>query len=87
MREHILNEMKVLDSIEPKFEIERRVSFIKKILQQANCKSLILGISGGVDSTVTGKLCQIAVEQLNLELNVNGYQFICCSFALSSSER
>lgn len=76
MREHILSEMKVLESIDPKFEVERRISFIKKVLTQANSKSLVLGISGGVDSTVTGRLCQLAIEQSNQKQGENEFQFI-----------
>ncbi|MEF1283565.1 ammonia-dependent NAD(+) synthetase [Vibrio sp. M250220] len=71
----IRDEMRVLPSIDPHFEINRRVDFIKKKLQEAGCKSLVLGISGGVDSTTCGRLAQIAVDQLNEESN-GGYQFI-----------
>ncbi|MEF1255337.1 ammonia-dependent NAD(+) synthetase [Vibrio sp. M260112] len=75
MEQLIRDEMRVLPSIDPHFEINRRVDFIKKMLQEAGCKSLVLGISGGVDSTTCGRLAQIAVNQLNEESN-GGYQFI-----------
>ncbi|MGD8231451.1 ammonia-dependent NAD(+) synthetase [Vibrio sp. TRT 1302] len=75
MEQLIRDEMRVLPSIDPHFEIDRRVDFIKKMLQDAGCKSLVLGISGGVDSTTCGRLAQIAVDQLNEESN-GGYQFI-----------
>ncbi|WP_335944991.1 ammonia-dependent NAD(+) synthetase [Pseudomonas sp. G166] len=45
-------------------EIARRVEFIKQILRESGCQSLVLGISGGVDSLTAGLLCQLAVEQL-----------------------
>lgn len=45
-------------------EIARRVEFIKQILRESGCQSLVLGISGGVDSLTAGRLCQLAVEQL-----------------------
>ncbi|WP_260958382.1 ammonia-dependent NAD(+) synthetase [Pseudomonas citri] len=48
-------------------EIARRVEFIKQILRESGCKSLVLGISGGVDSLTAGRLCQLAVEQLRDE--------------------
>ncbi|MCV5959960.1 NAD(+) synthase, partial [Escherichia coli] len=38
--------------------------------------SLVLGISGGVDSTTCGRLAQLAVDQLNEEAGNNSYQFI-----------
>lgn len=75
MEQLIRDEMRVLPSIDPHFEITRRVDFIKKMLQNSGCKSLVLGISGGVDSTTCGRLAQLAVDQLNEESN-GGYQFI-----------
>lgn len=76
MEQSIRDEMRVLPSIDPHFEIERRIAFIKRKLQEAGCKSLVLGISGGVDSTTLGRLAQIAVDQLNEETGSNDYQFI-----------
>ncbi|WP_417878923.1 ammonia-dependent NAD(+) synthetase [Vibrio sp.] len=76
MEQLIRQEMQVLPIIDAQFEITRRVSFIKKKLQQSGCKSLILGISGGVDSTTCGRLAQLAVNQLNTENNTTDYQFI-----------
>ncbi|WP_089138240.1 ammonia-dependent NAD(+) synthetase [Vibrio rumoiensis] len=76
MEQLIRQEMHVLPSIDAQFEITRRVSFIKNKLQQAGCKSLILGISGGVDSTTCGRLAQLAVDELNNETQSNDYQFI-----------
>lgn len=52
---------------EIKQEIERRVTFIKNTLRNSGTRALVLGISGGVDSTTGGKLCQMAVESLRQE--------------------
>jgi NAD+ synthase len=76
MEQLIRDEMRVLPSIDPRFEIERRVAFIKSKLQQSGCKSIVLGISGGVDSTTCGRLAQLAVNELNAESNSSDYQFI-----------
>ncbi|EGR4166355.1 ammonia-dependent NAD(+) synthetase [Vibrio cholerae] len=76
MEHKIREEMRVLPSIDPQFEIERRVAFIKRKLTEARCKSLVLGISGGVDSTTCGRLAQLAVEELNQQHNTMEYQFI-----------
>ncbi|WP_274010979.1 ammonia-dependent NAD(+) synthetase [Vibrio parahaemolyticus] len=76
MEQSIRDEMRVLPSIDPHFEIERRITFIKRKLQEAGCKSLVLGISGGVDSTTLGRLAQLTVDQLNEETGSNDYQFI-----------
>ncbi|MGF1909963.1 ammonia-dependent NAD(+) synthetase [Vibrio kasasachensis] len=75
MEQLIRDEMRVLPSIDPHFEITRRVDFIKRKLTESGCKVLVLGISGGVDSTTCGRLAQVAVDQLN-EANGNGYQFV-----------
>ncbi|CED57255.1 NH(3)-dependent NAD(+) synthetase [Aliivibrio wodanis] len=76
MQQQIVEEMKVKATIDPAQEIQQRVEFIKSKLTQSHCTSLILGISGGVDSTTCGRLAQIAVNELNQELNSDKYQFI-----------
>ncbi|MCK8047338.1 ammonia-dependent NAD(+) synthetase [Shewanella sp. 1CM18E] len=78
MKGQILREMKVLKAIDPAFEIQRRVAFIKSKLKQSNTRSLVLGISGGVDSSLAGRLCQLAVDELNAGIEVDSihYQFI-----------
>ncbi|CAN5470798.1 ammonia-dependent NAD(+) synthetase [soil metagenome] len=45
-------------------EIARRTRFLVEYARVATAGSLVLGISGGVDSTVAGRLCQLAAEQL-----------------------
>ncbi|KAA1162730.1 ammonia-dependent NAD(+) synthetase [Pseudoalteromonas fuliginea] len=76
MRAEIMAEMKVLPTIDINAEIIRRVNFIKARLVAAYSRSLVLGISGGVDSSTCGRLCQLAVNQLNEELDTDKYQFI-----------
>ncbi|OKY25748.1 ammonia-dependent NAD(+) synthetase [Thalassotalea sp. PP2-459] len=71
----IINEMKVLPVIDVQFEINRRVNFIKSQLINSGLTHIVLGISGGVDSSTCGKLAQLAVDELNTETNKN-YQFI-----------
>lgn len=72
----IIYEMQVLPSIDSQYEINRRRNFIANFLKQAPCKTLVLGISGGVDSSVCGRLAQLAIEQLQQETGSNDYQFI-----------
>lgn len=71
----IREEMKVLAEIDPAAEVARRVSFIKQTLLNSGAKTLVLGISGGVDSSTCGRLAQIAVNELN-EQHPGAYQFI-----------
>ncbi|MFT5813651.1 MAG: NAD+ synthase [Psychroserpens sp.] len=76
--QEIINEMKVLPEIDAMFEIERRVDFIKNKLIQSGLKSLVLGISGGVDSSTCGRLAQLAIDDLNSKSAENPpiYKFI-----------
>ncbi|MBH0003490.1 MULTISPECIES: ammonia-dependent NAD(+) synthetase [unclassified Pseudoalteromonas] len=76
MRAEIMAEMKVKPTIDVNAEITRRVAFIKARLVAAHSRSLILGISGGVDSSTCGRLCQLAVNELNKEHDTDKYQFI-----------
>lgn len=57
-------------------EVERRKAFIKQTLRNAGLKVLVLGISGGVDSSTAGRLAQLAVEELREETGDTGYRFI-----------
>lgn len=75
-QQDIIAEMKVLPTIDAQFEINRRVSFIKKQLTTSGLKTLVLGISGGVDSSTCGRLAQLAVDSLNEETTSNEYQFV-----------
>ncbi len=74
-KQAIIDEMQVLPSIDPKMEITRRVDFIKQQIKSSGCKSLVLGISGGVDSFTCGRLAQLAAQQLRHETGNNDYQF------------
>lgn len=72
----IIKEMRVLPEIDTGFEIARRISFIKERLRASGLKHLVLGISGGVDSSTCGRLAQLAIEELNTETNTNEHAFI-----------
>jgi len=55
------------------------VRFIKQQLVDSGLQSLVLGISGGIDSCTLGRLAQIAVNELNSESNESytpEYRFI-----------
>jgi NAD+ synthase len=75
MRAEIMAEMKVLPTIDPQAEITRRVDFIKSMLVESGSLSLVLGISGGVDSSTCGRLCQLAIDELNQQ-QTDTYKFI-----------
>lgn len=75
IKQEIINQMQVKPVIEAQAEITRRVDFIKQQLLAANKFTLVLGISGGVDSTLCGRLCQQSVQELRHKTNLDEYKF------------
>ena len=63
----IIEALQVKPEINPKEEIQNRVEFLKNYLKKSGAKGFVLGISGGQDSTLAGRLAQLAVEELREE--------------------
>lgn len=57
-------------------EIARRLTFIQDCLVNSGLKTLVLGISGGVDSLTAGLLAQRAIRELREKTGDTGYKFI-----------
>lgn len=76
MQSVIINDLQVQPSIDPAVEVQRRVKFIQDYLTTTGMKTLVLGISGGQDSSLAGRLSQMAVEGLRKDTGDDGYQFI-----------
>lgn len=77
LQEEIINALKVAPSINPEAEIRRTIDFIKAYFHKYPfLKSLVLGISGGQDSTLAGTLCQMAITEIREETGDDKYQFI-----------
>lgn len=62
IREKIINALHVKLTIDAKQEINERVEFLKNYLIKSGAKGYVLGISGGQDSSLAGRLAQLAVE-------------------------
>lgn len=75
-QEEIINALGVNSQIDPQAEVTKRIQFIYDFLQTTKMKALVLGISGGQDSSLAGRLSQLAVEKLREETGDNEYQFI-----------
>lgn len=76
LQKQIVDEMMVSPEIDPKKEIRRSIDFMKDYLKKHSfLKSMVLGISGGQDSTLLGKLAQMAVDELNEEAGSDEYAF------------
>ena len=63
----IIEEMGVQPRIDPAGEVRKRVTFLKEYLKATHTKGFVLGISGGLDSSLAGRLAQLAVEELEAE--------------------
>jgi NAD+ synthase len=63
-QDRIARELGVSRSFDVTVEVERRIAFLVDYAAGAKAQALVLGISGGVDSTVAGRLCQLAAERL-----------------------
>ncbi|WP_152362888.1 ammonia-dependent NAD(+) synthetase [Microlunatus speluncae] len=67
LQELIIAELGVPASFDPDGELERRTEFLADRLRSTHATSYVLGISGGVDSSTAGRLCQLAVERIRAE--------------------
>lgn len=77
LQQAIIQALGVKPEIDSAEEIRLSVNFLKSYLATYPfIKSLVLGISGGQDSTLTGKLCQMAISELRAETGDDRYQFI-----------
>lgn len=66
-RARIIAELGVEPTIDPEAQIRSRVQFMKEYLLSTPAKGFVLGISGGQDSTLAGRLAQLAAEELRAE--------------------
>ncbi|MGE8406513.1 MAG: ammonia-dependent NAD(+) synthetase [Pseudomonas sp.] len=57
-------------------EVTRRVAFIQRCLNDSGLKTLVLGISGGVDSLTAALLAQRAINELREQTGDEHYRFI-----------
>ena len=82
IRQEILSTLGVVPTSKFKVKeaVRNRVNYLKSFLKSTGRKAFILGISGGVDSTAVGRLCQIACEELREE----GYPALFVAMRLPS---
>ncbi len=67
LQAQIIEELNVRPEVDPAAEVERRVGFLVDYLRSTGAAGFVLGISGGQDSTLAGRLTQLAVERLAAE--------------------
>lgn len=77
LQKEIITTLKVKPEIDVQEEIRKSIDFMKEYLNKNSfLKGFVLGISGGQDSTLVGKLAQMAIDELNEEFGEAKYQFI-----------
>ena len=77
LQETIIQELGVKPVIDAQEEIRRSIDFLKRYLKKHPfLKTFVLGISGGQDSTLAGRLAQLAMEELRAETGDDSYKFI-----------
>lgn len=77
LQARIIKELGAMPTIDPQTEIRKSIDFMKEYLYKHSfLKTFVLGISGGQDSTLLGKLAQMAVKEMRAETNDSEYQFI-----------
>lgn len=67
-QEHIIRSLGAVPEVDPASEVERRVEFLAEYARAVpGAKGFVLGVSGGQDSSLAGRIAQLAVERLRAE--------------------
>ena len=76
LQQEVIKKLRCKAEINVDEEIRLTINFLKDYIRKNDfIKSLVLGISGGQDSTLCGKLCQMAIDELKSETKED-YKFI-----------
>ena len=67
LQARLIYDLNVQPTIDPAEQVRLRIDFLKAYLRKTATTGLVLGISGGQDSSLAGRLCQLAVEELRAE--------------------
>ncbi len=77
LQEEIIKELGTKPIIDPKEEIRKSIEFLKAYLRKYPfLKTFVLGISGGQDSSLAGRLAQLTMEEMRQETGDDTYKFI-----------
>lgn len=77
LQKRIIEALHVSPEINVEEEIRKSVDFMKEYAKKHSfIRGFVLGISGGQDSTLAGKLAQMAVDELNEEAGEKKYAFM-----------
>ena len=74
LQQEVIAKLRCKAEINVDEEIRLTINFLKDYVKKNSfVRSLVLGISGGQDSTLCGKLCQMAVDELKDETGEDYY--------------
>lgn len=77
LQAEIIKELGVNPVIDPQAEIRKSIEFLKTYLKKYPfLKTFVLGISGGQDSSLAGRLAQLTMEEMRQETGDDTYKFI-----------
>lgn len=82
----IISDLHTSSIIDPKEQIRIRVEFLKNYLLHTGERGYVLGISGGQDSTLAGKLGQIAIQEINQQQSGQGYSLYAVRLPYGNQE-
>ena len=82
----IIADLHVQPTIDPAREVDRRVEFLVDYLTTTGASGFVLGISGGQDSSLAGRLCQLAVDRLAASGVEAGFIAVRLPYAVQADE-
>jgi NAD+ synthase len=82
----IIADLHVQPTIDPAAEVERRVGFLVDYLTTTGASGFVLGISGGQDSSLAGRLCQLAVDRLTASGVETAFLAVRLPYAVQADE-
>lgn len=83
----IIDTLNVQPTIDSAQEIRKRIDFLKSYCKYAKSKGFVLGISGGQDSLLAGKLAQLAVSELRNEGYLSTFVALRLPYGMQQDEQ
>lgn len=75
LQQHIIETLNVQKTIDPETELRSRIDFAKEYLLKTGARGYVLGISGGLDSCISGYILQKSCSELKAETGED-YKFV-----------
>lgn len=86
LQSRIIADLNVTPIIDPAEQVRARIDFLKSYLRTTGAGGLVLGISGGQDSTLAGRLCRVAVAEIVAEGGVARFVAVRLPYGVQRDE-